>query len=275
MHQFNTPKKFRMKITYPDGTTYDARKDFKIWTDYVNITDLDFTNKRVLDIATDEGWWAFWAEMQGADYVEASDVELGEDYDWGYHKDWEWINKLNSTRGGRNVFNFHHKNLDSKVIVKKESIYQATGKFDWVFAHGLMYHLRHPLLAIDNVRKICNGVFIFETFVDINNNPYIAESKFYRSTELGPISNWTGATTACYNSWLKDAGFSDVYFTNPGGEVLGPPRQLFVGVADKQYNKIFKNNSNLNYCDNIYWQKVFDNTKFADKGIYDHKFSDQ
>lgn len=255
--------KFRMHIEYPDGTVHSGKKDFRAWTDYIGISNVDFTGKCVLDIATDEGWWAFWAEMKGALYVEASDVERFEDYDWGYTVDWEFCNKHNPLRGGREVFDFHHKNLSSKVVVKKQSIYQATGMFDWVFAHGLMYHLRHPLFAIDNVRRICNGVFVFETMVDIRNpNQYCAEAKFYRTTELGPISNWTGATTACYSSWLKDAGFEDVYFTQPGAGPLGTPRQLFIGIADPQYNSLFKNNTNLTYCDTTYWDKVFEETKF-------------
>ena len=253
-----------MKITYPDGTVHNGKKDFLNWTDYLGITNYDFTGKRVLDIATDEGWWAFWVEMNGADYVEASDVENGEDYDWGAEKDWDWINKLNENRGGRKVFDFHHKNLNSKVVVKKESIYDVKGEFDWVFAHGLTYHLRHPLLAIENVKKVCNGVFIFETFVDINNpNQYIAESKFYRTTELSAVSNWTGATTACYVSWLKDAGFEDIYYTIPKQPPLGESRQIFVAVCDPSYNtKLFKNNKNLIYCDKEYFNKVWENTKF-------------
>lgn len=256
--------KYRMHIEYPDGTVHKGKKDFRVWTDYLGISNIDLSGKNVLDVATDEGWWAFWAEMQGANYVEASDVERFEDYDWGHKIDWDFCNKHNPDRGGRDVFNFHHKNLNSKVIVKKESIYEAKGDFDWIFAHGLMYHLRHPLLAIDNIARICNGVFIFETMVDIHNDPMIAESKFYRTTELGPISNWTGATTACYTSWLKDAGFEDIYFTQPGPP-LGPPRQLFVGVFDSSYNNIFKNNINLTYCDEKYWQQVFDKTRFNAK----------
>lgn len=255
------PEKFRMQITYPTGITYKGKKDFFQWTNLLGLTNFDFKEKRVLDVATDEGWWAFWAEMQGAAYVEASDVERGEDYDWGAEKDWEWINLLNESRGGRKVFDFHYANLNSKIVVKKESIYQADGEFDVIFAHGLMYHLRHPLLAIDNMRRICRGFFIFETFVDINNpDQYCASSKFYRTTELGPISNWTGATTACFNSWLKDAGFNDIYYANTG--FPGPSRQIFVAVVDSKYNDIFENNKNLHYCDSDYWNKVYNKTKF-------------
>lgn len=251
-----------MKITYPDGTTHEGKKDFLKWTDYIGITDLNFQGKNVLDVATDEGWWAFWAESKGASYVEASDVELGEDYDWGYQKDWNWINDLNTNRGGRKVFDFHHNNLQSKVIIKKESIYDAKGNFDIIFAHGLLYHLRHPLLAIDNMRKICKGMFIFETFVDVRNpNQFCSQSKFYRTSELGAISNWTGATTACFTSWLKDAGFNDVYYTE-AGDPLGASRQIFIGVVDPEYNTIFRKNKNLKYCDDNYWNRVFEETKF-------------
>src|SRR5210317_296381 len=254
---------FRMKITYPDGTTY-GKIDFTAWTDLLGITDYDFTGKRVLDVATNEGWWAFWPEMQGAEYIEASDVELGEDYDWGAVKDWDWINKLNKERPGRRNLDFHLKNLNSRVVVKKESIYQASGDFDWVFAHGLMYHLRHPLLAIDNMARVCRGVFIFETFVDLNApNQNVAQSKFYRTTELNATSNWTGATTACYASWCKDAGFADVYFTQLADN-RRPPRQIFVAVADKQYNDLFNTNPNLTYCDEQYWQTVYTATRFVE-----------
>ena len=83
--------RFLYQLVFTSVASYNARKDFKVWTDHVNITDLDFKGKRVLDVATDEGWWAFWSEMQGAEYVEASDVERGEDYDWGLEKDWDWI----------------------------------------------------------------------------------------------------------------------------------------------------------------------------------------
>ena len=255
--------KFRMHIEYPDGTIHQGKKDFRTWTDFLGISNFDFTGKRVLDVATNEGWWAFWAEMNGAEYVEASDVERGEDYDWGAKKDWDWINKLNANRGGRDVLEFHHKNLNSKVVIKKESIYQATGEFDVIFAHGLMYHLRHPLLAIDNMYKCCRGIFIFETFVDIRNpDQDMAEMKFYRTTELGPISNWTGATSACYTSWIKDAGFEDVYYSHAGAGPLGEPRQIFIGIKDPQYNNLFKENKNLYYCNEQYWNNVYSKTHF-------------
>lgn len=257
------PGRLRMKITYPDGTVYEGKKDFTIWTKLLGIDDLDFNNKRVLDIATDEGWWAFWAEMQGASYIEASDVEDFKDYDWGAEIDEEFCRDHNQARGGRKVLDFHHTNLNSKVVVKKESIYQVSGSFDVIFCHGLLYHLRHPLLAIERTRSVCNGVAIFESFVDTKSNQYIAQTKFYRTTELGPISNWTGATTACYASWMKDAGYKHIFISKD--DIPRPTRAFFVCLTNDLEFERFNNNENLIYCDDEYWNKVYEATKFKQK----------
>ena len=65
---------YRMKFTYPDGTVIKGKKDHNEWFNSLGFNSYNFNNKNVLDIATDEGWWAFKAEMQGASYVEACDV---------------------------------------------------------------------------------------------------------------------------------------------------------------------------------------------------------
>lgn len=252
--------KFRMRLEYPDGTVCEGRKDFRIWTDWLAISDFDFSGLRVLDIATDEGWWAFWAESQGAAYVEASDVERFEDYDWGWHRDQAFCDQHNATRGGRTVFDHHHKNLNSQVVVKRQSVYDISGSFDVIFCHGLLYHLRHPLLAIDRVRANCDRIAIFETFIDTKSDTMTASNKFYRTTELGPISNWSGPTTACVCSWLRDAGFDTVY---RGREYFpGPSRQIFIGLVDQSRCELFDRNTNLARCDDHYWQTVFERTRY-------------
>lgn len=258
--------KFRMKITYPDGSIHEGKKDFTHWTDHLGITDYNFAGLSVHDIATDEGWWAFWAEQNGAAYIEASDVEDFADYDWGWYRDQDFINQHNTARGGRQVFDFHHQNLASKVIVKRQSVYDLKGEFDVIFCHGLLYHLRHPLLALDVVRKACKGWFLMETFVDDRRDPYCADSKFYRTSELGPVSNWTGASTACVASWLKDAGFDHVLFC--AQHFPRDNRQTFVAIVDDSYLDFWRGQQNLAYCDKDYWQNVFDRTKFSNRLTY-------
>ncbi len=255
--------KMRMRIEYPDGTVHPGKKDFTQWTDHLGITDFDFAGLCVHDVATDEGWWAFWSEMQGAEYVEASDVEDFADYDWGAVRDQEFIDAHNADRGGRTVFDFHHSNLKSRVVVKRQSVYDISGQFDVIFCHGLLYHLRHPLLAIDRMKAACNGMLIMETFVDDNRDPLVSETKFYRTHEIGPISNWTGPTTACVASWLKDSGFVHVFRCEP--QFPRHNRQTFVALADDRWFDLFSANPNLKCCDLDYWRRVFEHTRVSAK----------
>jgi tRNA (mo5U34)-methyltransferase len=265
IYALNNFMKVRMSIIYPDGTAYTGKRDFSTWIDYLQFNNLDLTGKRVLDVATDEGWWAFWSEMQCAEYVEASDVEHGEDYDWGAEKDWTWINNLKKRRGGRAVFDFHHSNLHSNIVYKTQSVYDVKGEFDLVFCHGLLYHLRHPLLAIDNISKVCKGCAVIETHVDTELEQDMAYTKFYRTTELqGSISNWTGASTACYTSWMKDAGFEHVYYsTQPfWSKDTVRRRKFFVGLKTDEFKQMFDKNKNFAYCNDLYWQKVFSKSSY-------------
>lgn len=252
----------RMAITYPDGTSYPGKKNMFQWCQYLGITSWNMQHLRVHDVATDEGWWAFWSEQQGADYVEASDVEDFALYDWGALPDQDFIDSSNFQRGGRSVFDYHHTNLGSKVVVKRQSVYDITGNFDVVFCHGLLYHLRHPLLAIDRISAACQGVLVMETFVDQRGDEYQARNYFYRTAELGPVSNWTGANTACIASWLKDAGFCSVAFTKDA--FPGRHRRIFVAAKHAQWLEKF-NAQHLIVCDDDYWQQVFDHTAYKKK----------
>lgn len=258
--------KLRMTISYPNGNTHWGKKDMMQWCRYLGIESWDMNGLRVHDVATDEGWWAFWSEQQGASYVEASDVEDFALYDWGARPDRDFINFGNSERGGRSVFDYHHANLNSRAVVRQQSVYDLQGEFDVIFCHGLLYHLRHPLLAIDRLSAACHGVLVMETFVDQRSDEYQARCNFYRTTELGPISNWTGANTACIASWLKDAGFDHVAFTKD--PFPGNHRRIFVAAKQDNWLGLF-NRDSLRLCDNDYWQRVFDATKYRTKQQYD------
>ena len=252
---------YRMKFTYPDGTVIKGKKDHNEWFSLLGFDSYDFHNKNVLDIATDEGWWAFKAEMQGALYVEACDVEDANLYDWGFEKDNNWISYTNQTRIGKKAFNMHHENLKSKVVYKQKSIYDVSGSFDIVFAHGLLYHLRHPLLAIDKVSSVCKDIFCFETHVDLHVSDTLATSRFYRTKEYcDTTSNWTGASIGCYASWLKDAGFKHIFVSNWGP--YKSDRRIFVGCKTDKYINIFENDATV-YLDKKFFEKIYNDTKYT------------
>lgn len=80
-------------------------------------------------------------------------------------------------------------------------------EFDVVLCLGLLYHLRHPLLALDVIRKACGWKIIIETHVEVFNVGQPAAA-FYPGDVLNHDgSNWFGPNPECVLAWLTEAGF--------------------------------------------------------------------
>ena len=247
---------FHLAITYPDGRTFNGKRSFIKWPGKFGLDQIDFTGKHVLDIATDEGYWAFWSEWQGAQRVLAIDVEKGDRYDWGATIDWAWVKELERTRVGKKAFDLHHRNLNSKVEYLDSSVYDVVGQFDILFNCGLTYHLRHPLLSFDCNRKATRGFMFLETLVDDRCGEDKPICWFYPGkapTGQAP-SNWSGMSTACVVAYLRNAGFSHVYI-GPRAFPFGT-RRVFMAVVANEYRALFDAQESLTYCDEDYWARI-------------------
>jgi 2-polyprenyl-3-methyl-5-hydroxy-6-metoxy-1,4-benzoquinol methylase len=130
---------------------------------------VDFRGKRVLDVASWDGMWAFEAEKRGASYVVASDYLPA---------------RLSNEETGLETFNFAKRMLNSRVTFRQCSIYDI-GKlgetFDIITCFGLLYHLRHPTLALDQCRLALEdgGLCLVESalirdevgsYIEVDNN---------------------------------------------------------------------------------------------------------
>jgi tRNA (mo5U34)-methyltransferase len=156
----------------------------------------DLTGLSVLDIGTTNGGAAFEAERRGAARVVAVDV-----------KDSGWFG-----------FDVLADRLDSDVSFIHASTYELTSvlegeTFDIVLFLGVLYHLRHPLLALDNLRAVTAGTCYMETAVsDWQLPPDVrghALSAYYRRDELhGDSSNWFAPTVAAFEAWAGSSGFT-------------------------------------------------------------------
>lgn len=101
------------------------------------------------------------------------------------------------------------------------------GIFDIVLFLGVIYHLRHPLLAIDRIRAVARGRLWLESHVidqgflnlaDGSRAPLAAAApglagnplmQFYPGEALnGDASNWWGPNMACLEAMLESAGFA-------------------------------------------------------------------
>jgi tRNA (mo5U34)-methyltransferase len=158
----------------------------------------DLTGKTVLDIGAWDGFFSFEAERRGAARVLATDVPP-----WGGRE-----------RGTKAGFGLARQVLGSKVEDRAIDVMDISreelGEFDLVLFLGVLYHLRHPLLALERVYEVSGEHLILETHVHMigGRRPLMV---FYPTDELArDRNNWWGPNVAAVHSMLRDVGFSRV-----------------------------------------------------------------
>ena len=158
----------------------------------------DLSGKRVLDVGTWDGFFAFEAERRGAADVLATDSFIWNQND-GY-----WT--------GRRGFNLAHSALQSRVRPLEIDVMDISpesvgGTFDIVLFLGVLYHLRHPLLALERMSHVAHDLMIVETVVDNLLVPW-SSLAFYPERELGDDpTNWFGPNVRAAVDLLHVAGF--------------------------------------------------------------------
>lgn len=147
----------------------------------------------VLDIGTANGGVAFELARRGATRVVAVDI-----YD-----------------SGRFGFEQIRKFLGVSVEYLCCSVYELAARlggeqFDIVIFFGVLYHLRHPLLALDALRSLVKGRALIETAVcDYLGGGGMNGSVvyFHRLDNLNKdASNWFEPSVAAVTDWCRSSG---------------------------------------------------------------------
>ena len=157
----------------------------------------NLTGMTVLDVGAADGYFSFEAERRGARRVVAMDL-------------WPGVNGLIT----REAFDLARRTLRSNVEALQLNVYDISadriGSFDIVLFLGVLYHLRHPLFALEKIFEVAKDMLIMETHVDMlwTNRPAAA---FYPGSEASnDPTNWWGPNTAAVKAMLKCVGFSRV-----------------------------------------------------------------
>jgi tRNA (mo5U34)-methyltransferase len=146
-----------------------------------------------IDIGTTNGGAAFELERRGARRVVAVDIFDSDWFGFAALRDW----------------------FGSRVEFVQGSVYELPDllpeTFDIVLMLGVLYHLRHPLLAIDALRQLTRQRLLLETAIcdaldsDLRDQPLV---RFFRHDELaGDASNWFAPTARTLVDWLESSGF--------------------------------------------------------------------
>lgn len=106
----------------------------------------NLAGKTVLDMGSWDGFWAFECERRGAKVLALDN----------------WV----SERHYR-TFLYARDRLGSKIDHRRMDAHDVSpetiGKFDIVLCCGLLYHLRHPLAALERIRSVTLDRLILET----------------------------------------------------------------------------------------------------------------
>ena len=177
----------------------------------------DMSGLRVLDVGAWDGYWTFEALKRGAREVVAID-----DFS-------DFLGNLeNKDRCAWETFDLCRAALGYTDDVCKRfdmSVYDVTedkiGRFDVVFFFGTLYHLRHPLLALDKLSAICEREIYVESAILDDYSPYQGGighgypsnqmiMEFYPGKQYGDNdSNWWVPSLMCMSQMVLAAGFSE------------------------------------------------------------------
>lgn len=157
----------------------------------------DLSGLAVLDIGATNGGVSFEMERRGASRVVAVDIYPPSEF--GFDQLKELL--------GSNVEFVQARVYDLAEVFDEQ--------FDLVFMLGVLYHLRHPLLALDNVHAVTRGDVLLETEVaddEVANDSELAIARFFRGDErAGDSSNWFAPNIQCLLDWCQSCGLESKF----------------------------------------------------------------
>lgn len=197
--------------------------------------------KRVLDVATYNGFWAFELEKRGAAEVIALDIDSFADIDLApacraRMSPAELARKLGAG------FEIARTALGSRVRREVGSVYELSparhGTFDLVFCGDLLVHLSNPIRALQAIRSVTSGTAVLCEMYDA----WLDETGDDRRllSYMGGMNDyvWWMYGRRTLQSMIEDAGFRHVRLqasfdlVPTGHERRGvPPHAVFHATA--------------------------------------------
>ncbi len=188
----------------PDGTRIDGCISLEALRERYSRFPIpgDLRGRRVLDIGAWDGWFSFEAERHGAAVTAIDCVDLS---------------------SFRRIQRVLKSQVDYRVLDLYDLPEAGLGKFDIVFFLGVLYHLKHPLLALEIVCALTRDVALVDSFVTDGDTwrehlEDLPSLEFYETDELaGQLDNWFGPSVSCLLALCRAAGFARVQLLNASG----------------------------------------------------------
>ena len=163
--------------------------------------------KRVLDIGPWDGYYTFEMERRGAEVTAIDYVDL-------------------------DTFRELHRLMGSKAKYHQLDVYELDpkklGTFDIVLCFGVLYHLKHPLLALEKICAVTRDACLIDSFVvdgaawEQGIHPTVPYVELYERDELGgQLDNWSGPTVGALEALVRVAGFAGAEVVRVSGGSAG------------------------------------------------------
>jgi tRNA (mo5U34)-methyltransferase len=178
------------------------------WRRFSHAIPRDLTGRTVLDIGCNAGFYSIQMKSRGASRV------LGIDSDEEYLAQARFASEISGC----------------DVEFRKLSVYDVASlreRFDIVLFMGVLYHLRHPLLALDLIHEhVTRDMLVFQSMqrgskeVDVVNADYhfwetdhfeqpgYPKMYFIEHKYADDPTNWWVPNRACVEAMLRSAGFA-------------------------------------------------------------------
>jgi tRNA (mo5U34)-methyltransferase len=197
------------------------------WRRFADALPADLSGRTVLDIGCNAGFYAIEMKRRGAERV------VGIDSDNDY---------LSQARFAAEV-------IGVELELRELSVYDVGTlgeRFDIVLFLGVLYHLRHPLLALDLIHEhVARDLLVFQsmqrgsneiepleadypfTAAEVFDRPGFPKLHFIEQCYAGDPTNSWAPNRACSEAMLRSAGFAII--ARPEEEVFICRRQELPG----------------------------------------------
>ena len=208
--------------------------DHRSYVPYYHLPE-NLKDKRVLDVATFDGFWAFEFENRGAAEVVATDVSNWNEIDIPPDIRAQTSKAILDTETGT-AFNIAHDIFGSKVQRKIMNVYDLgpewMGKFDFVFCGDLLLHLMNPMKALQNIHSVVSG---YALIVDVFSPEFGEDDSDAVLRYLGGTNRmvWWRFGLGSLKKMIKDAGFSKV-------EIVSKFQFNVRGQTEKFWHVVFR-----------------------------------
>ncbi len=201
--------------TAPDHFLYDYPNSK--WKRFAHAMPEDLSGKTVLDIGCNAGFYSLEMKRRGAARV------VGIDSDPRYLKQAEFAAQVRGL----------------EIELRQLSVYDVAKlgeKFDLVIFMGVLYHLRHPLLALDLIHQhVAGDMLLFQSMqrgsdqvteiqddydfwkTGVFEEPSFPQLYFIEKRYSGDPTNWWIPNRAAAEAMLRSSGFEIV--AHPEAEV--------------------------------------------------------